>query len=197
MIVHTDYRVVGHIVQCRPHPTAAQKRRLRSQVKRAAAVCWRRRVPRSVFRAFASSPHAWACGRDVVLERSGDPGRNETGSHSRTRGSRRQQLHHFLEKSTFARLSSSPTLEVETKTLRIWTWGGAPSSNPSKEFCFYLKDRRGGSTFVFQTAESLKQVVQFLAARPQTEFIGTRESVQCSLTKTDTNFKYSLLSVEG
>jgi hypothetical protein len=150
---------VGHIVQCRPHPTAAQKRRLRCQESGQARSCC------ALAAACASKRFSGICiisprvGVRTRRERRGDPGRNETGSHSRTRGSRRQQLHHFLEKSTFARLSNSPTLEVETKTLRIWTWGGAPSSNPSKEFCFYLKDRRGGSTFVFQTAETSGAVI--------------------------------------
>ena len=36
-------------------------------------------------------------------------------------------------------LINSLTLEVETKTLRIWRWGGAPSSN-LRTFRFYLKD---------------------------------------------------------
>ena len=187
---------MGHIVQCRPHPTAAQKRRLRCQESGQARSCC------ALAAACASKRFSGICiisprvGVRTRRERRGDPGRNETGSHSRTRGSRRQQLHHFLEKSTFARLSNSPTLEVETKTLRIWTWGGAPSSNPSKEFCFYLKDRRGGSTFVFQTAETSGAVLG--GATPDRVHRDTGgESVQCSLTKTDTNFKYSLLSVEG
>ena len=162
---------MGHIVQCRPHPTAAQKRRLRCQESGQARSCC------ALAAACASKRFSGICiisprvGVRTRRERRGDPGRNETGSHSRTRGSRRQQLHHFLEKSTFARLSNSPTLEAETKTLRIWTWGGAPSSNPRS----FVSTSRIEEVVPLSCFKPLKQVVQFLAARPQTEFIGTRE----------------------